>query len=32
MIWLGTLVALVFLDVHHDDLATDGPPEGVHVG
>jgi EmrB/QacA subfamily drug resistance transporter len=32
MIWLGTLIALAFLDVHHDDLATDGAPEGVHVG
>ncbi len=31
MIWLGTLIALAFLNVHHDDLATDGEePVIVH--
>jgi len=32
MIWLGTIIALAFLNVHHDDLASDGAPEGVPVG
>jgi predicted MFS family arabinose efflux permease len=31
MILLGSLVVWLFLDVKHDELATDGP-EGVHVG
>jgi EmrB/QacA subfamily drug resistance transporter len=31
MIWLGTLVALVFLNARHEDLATDEAPEGVAV-
>ena len=29
MIWLGTLIVLVFLNVEHEELATDGVPEGV---
>ena len=29
MIWLGTVIALVFLNVKHEDLATDEVPEGV---
>ena len=29
MIWLGTLVALVFLNAKHEDLATDEPAEVV---
>lgn len=31
MIWLGTLIALVFLNAKHQDLATDEAPEGVAV-
>jgi hypothetical protein len=31
MIWLGTLIALVFLNAKHEDLATDEVPEGVGV-
>jgi EmrB/QacA subfamily drug resistance transporter len=31
MIWLGTLIALVFLNAKHEDLATDEAPEGVGV-
>ncbi len=31
MIWLGTLIALVFLNARHQDLATDEAPEGVGV-
>jgi predicted MFS family arabinose efflux permease len=31
MIWLGTLIALVFLNAKHRDLATDEVPEGVGV-
>jgi EmrB/QacA subfamily drug resistance transporter len=31
MIWLGTLIALVFLNARHQDLATDEQPEGVGV-
>jgi EmrB/QacA subfamily drug resistance transporter len=31
MILLGSLVVWLFLDVKHDELATDGP-EGVHAG
>ena len=29
MIWLGTVVALVFLNARHQDLATDEAPAGV---
>jgi hypothetical protein len=32
MILLGSLVVWLFLDVKHDELATDGPEAGVHVG
>lgn len=32
MIALASAVVWVFLDVKHSELATDGPPEGVHVG
>ena len=32
MIWLGTLIVVLFLNVKHEELATDGAPEGVHVG
>lgn len=28
----ASAVIWVFLDVKHEELATDGPPEGVHVG
>ena len=28
----ASVVIWVFLDVKHEELATDGPPEGVHVG
>ena len=31
MIWLGTLVVLLFLDVKHEELATDDAPEGAAV-
>ena len=31
MIWLGTVIALVFLNARHEDLATDGP-EVAHAG
>jgi hypothetical protein len=31
MIWLGTLIALVFLNAKSKDLATDEAPEGVAV-
>ena len=31
MIWLGTVIALVFLNARHEDLATDEVPEGVAV-
>ena len=29
MIWLGTLIALVFLNAKHEELATDDTPAGV---
>jgi EmrB/QacA subfamily drug resistance transporter len=32
MILLGSLIVWVFLDVKHEELATDGPEAGVHVG
>ena len=32
MILLGSLVVWVFLDVKHEELATDGPEAAVHVG
>jgi EmrB/QacA subfamily drug resistance transporter len=32
MIWLGTLIVVLFLNVKHQELATDEAPEGVHVG
>ncbi len=32
MILLASLIVWVFLDVKHTELATDGPPEAVHVG
>ncbi|MEO5708669.1 MAG: MFS transporter [Nocardioidaceae bacterium] len=31
MIWLGTLIVLLFLNAKHEDLATDEVPEGVGV-
>ena len=31
MMLLASLVVWIFLDVKHEELATDGP-EGVHVG
>jgi predicted MFS family arabinose efflux permease len=31
MIWLGTLIVVVFLNARHEDLATDDAPEGVAV-
>jgi hypothetical protein len=31
MIWLGTLIAAVFLNARHQDLATDEAPEGIAV-
>jgi len=31
MIWLGTLIVVLFLNVKHQELATDEAPEGVHV-
>ena len=31
MIWLGTLVVVLFLNVKHEALATDEVPEGVGV-
>ena len=31
MIWLGTLVVVLFLNVKHEALATDEVPEGVSV-
>jgi EmrB/QacA subfamily drug resistance transporter len=31
MIWLGTLIAVIFLNARHQDLATDEAPEGVGV-
>jgi hypothetical protein len=31
MIWLGTLVVLLFLNAKHEELATDEVPEGVAV-
>jgi EmrB/QacA subfamily drug resistance transporter len=31
MIWLGTVIVLVFLNAKHEDLATDEVPEGVGV-
>jgi predicted MFS family arabinose efflux permease len=32
MIWLGTLIVVLCLNVKHEELATDEVPEGVHVG
>ena len=32
MILVASLIVWIFLDVKHTELATDGPPEGVHVG
>jgi hypothetical protein len=29
MIWLGTLIALAFLNVKHTEMNTDEVPEGV---
>jgi hypothetical protein len=31
MIWLGTLIVVLFLDVKHEELATEETPEGVGV-
>ena len=31
MIWLGTVIVLVFLNAKAKDLATDEAPEGVAV-
>ena len=31
MIWLGTVIVLLFLNARHEDLATDEVPEGVGV-
>ena len=31
MIWLGTVIVLLFLNAKHEDLATDEVPEGVGV-
>jgi hypothetical protein len=30
MIWLGTMIVLLFLNVKHEELATEEPPVGVH--
>ena len=32
MIWTASLLVWVFLGVKHEELATDGAPEGVHAG
>lgn len=32
MIWGASLIVWLLLNVKHEELATDGPPEGVHVG
>ena len=32
MILTAALITLLFLNVKHQELATDGAPEGVHVG
>ena len=32
MIWVGSLIVWVFLDVKHEEMATDDAPEGVVVG
>jgi hypothetical protein len=31
MMWLGSLVVWIFLDVKHEEMATDDAPEGVVV-
>ena len=32
MVWAASLVVWIFLNVKHEELAQDGPPEGVHLG
>ena len=32
MMWAASAIVWVFLNVKHEELATDGPPDGVHVG
>ncbi|MGZ4480241.1 MAG: MFS transporter [Nocardioidaceae bacterium] len=32
MIWTASLIVWIFLNVKHEELATDGAPEGVAVG
>ena len=32
MMLAASVIVWVFLDVGHEELATDAPPEGVHVG
>ncbi len=32
MMLAASAIVWIFLDVKHEELATDGPPEGVHVG
>ena len=32
MIWAASLIVFVFLNVKHEEMATDEAPEGVHVG
>ncbi len=32
MIWTASLIVWMFLNVKHEDLATDDAPDGVHIG
>lgn len=32
MIWVASLIVWIFLNVKHEELASDGAPEGVHAG
>jgi len=32
MIWVGSLIVWIFLDVKHEEMATDEAPEGIAVG
>lgn len=32
MVWAASLVIWIFLNVKHEEMAKDGPAEGVHIG
>ena len=31
MIWTASVIVWIFLDVKHEEMATDGVPEGIGV-